>query len=408
MARCFSVRTLCLGLLIALPNALLSQQTKPRARDWGIPFGGTPGPLNAITDVKGIEVGQVTLIEGEGKLERGKGPVRTGVTAVLPRGKKDSDPVFAAWWSLNGNGEMTGTTWVEESGFLWGPVMITNTMSVGVVRDAVIEWAIERGYDDFLWALPVVAETWDGGLNDIDGFHITKQHAFDALDKAAGGPVTEGNIGGGTGMVCHEFKGGIGTSSRKLSAAAGGFTVGVLVQCNYGIRRRLSIAGVPVGQEISDLMPCYVAGPPVETPGPEYPTCGGKATGLIPEDPGAERGSIIIVVATDAPLDARQLGRLALRAGAGLARTGSVYGHGSGDIVLAFSTAYTVPGSVERPMPSVAMLHDGLLDGLFQAAADSTEQAIIHALWQATAVTGRDGNHRASLRDLLPALSLSS
>jgi len=242
MARCFSVRTLCLGLLIALPNALLSQQTKPRARDWGIPFGGTPGPLNAITDVKGIEVGQVTLIEGEGKLERGKGPVRTGVTAVLPRGKKDSDPVFAAWWSLNGNGEMTGTTWVEESGFLWGPVMITNTMSVGVVRDAVIEWAIERGYDDFLWALPVVAETWDGGLNDIDGFHITKQHAFDALDKAAGGPVTEGNIGGGTGMVCHEFKGGIGTSSRKLSAAAGGFTVGVLVQCNYGIRRRLSIA----------------------------------------------------------------------------------------------------------------------------------------------------------------------
>ena len=190
MARCFPIRTLCLGFLIALPSVLLAQQTKPRARDWGIPFGGTPGPLNAITDVKGIEVGQVTLIEGEGKLQRGKGPVRTGVTAVLPRGKKDSDPVFAAWWSLNGNGEMTGTTWVEESGFLWGPVMITNTMSVGVVRDAVIEWAIERGYDDFLWALPVVAETWDGGLNDIDGFHITKQHAFDALDKAAGGPVT--------------------------------------------------------------------------------------------------------------------------------------------------------------------------------------------------------------------------
>jgi len=333
----------------------------------------------------------VTLIEGEGKLERGKGPVRTGVTAVLPRGKKDSDPVFAAWWSLNGNGEMTGTTWVEESGFLWGPVMITNTMSVGVVRDAVIEWAIERGYDDFLWALPVVAETWDGGLNDIDGFHITKQHAFDALDKAAGGPVTEGNIGGGTGMVCHEFKGGIGTSSRKLSAAAGGFTVGVLVQCNYGIRRRLSIAGVPVGQEISDLMPCYVAGPPVETPGPEYPTCGGKATGLIPEDPGAERGSIIIVVATDAPLLPHQLKRLAKRAALGVGRMGGLGGDSSGDIFIAFSTANPHAAVADSGARTVQLWPNDRINSLFEATADATEEAITNAMVAAETMTGANG-----------------
>lgn len=388
MARCFPIRTLCLGLLIALPSVLLAQQTKPRARDWGIPFGGTPGPLNAITDVKGIEVGQVTLIEGEGKLQRGKGPVRTGVTAILPRGKKDSDPVFAAWWTLNGNGEMTGTTWVEESGFLWGPVMITNTMSVGVVRDAVIEWAIERGYDDFLWALPVVAETWDGGLNDIDGFHITKQHAFDALDKAAGGPVTEGNVGGGTGMVCHEFKGGIGTSSRKLSSAAGGFTVGVLVQCNYGIRRRLSIAGVPIGQEISDLMPCYVAGPPVESPGLEYPTCGGKATGLVPEDPGAERGSIIIVVATDAPLLPHQLKRLAKRAALGVGRMGGLGGDSSGDIFIAFSTANPHAAVADSGARTVQLWPNDRINSLFEATVDATEEAITNAMVAAETMTG--------------------
>ncbi len=391
MARCFPVRTLCLGLLIASPSVLLSQQTKPRARDWGIPFGGTPGPLNAITDVKGIEVGQVTLIEGEGKLQRGKGPVRTGVTAVLPRGKKNSDPVFAAWWTLNGNGEMTGTTWVEESGFLWGPVMITNTMSVGVVRDAVIEWAIERGYDDFLWALPVVAETWDGGLNDIDGFHITKQHAFDALDKAAGGPVAEGNVGGGTGMVCHEFKGGIGTSSRKLSSAAGGFTVGVLVQCNYGIRRRLSIAGVPIGQEISDLMPCYVAGPPVETPGPEYPTCGRQPTGLVSEDPGTERGSIIIVVATDAPLLPHQLKRLAKRAALGVGRMGGLGGDSSGDIFIAFSTANAHAAVADSGARTVQLWPNDRINSLFEATVDATEEAITNAMVAAETMTGAGG-----------------
>ncbi|HEY7027646.1 MAG TPA: P1 family peptidase, partial [Gemmatimonadales bacterium] len=363
-------------------------QTKPRARDWGIPFGGSPGPLNAITDVKGVEVGQVTLIQGEGKLQRGKGPVRTGVTAVLPRGKKDSDPVFAAWWTLNGNGEMTGTTWVEESGFLWGPVMITNTMSVGVVRDAVIEWAIERGYDDFLWALPVVAETWDGGLNDIDGFHITKQHAFDALDKAAGGPVAEGNVGGGTGMVCHEFKGGIGTSSRKLSSAAGGFTVGVLVQCNYGIRRRLTIAGVPVGQEISDLMPCYAGPISPETPVREYPACGQKATGLLGADGNVERGSIIIVVATDAPLLPHQLKRLAKRAALGVGRMGGLGGDSSGDIFIAFSTANPHAAVADSGARTVQLWPNDRINSLFEATVDATEEAITNAMVAAETMTG--------------------
>jgi L-aminopeptidase/D-esterase-like protein len=390
MARRFPVRPLCLACLILLPSLLSSQQPKPRARDLGIPFGGVPGPLNAITDVKGIEVGQVTLIEGEGKLQRGQGPVRTGVTAILPRGKTDSDPVFAAWWTLNGNGEMTGTTWVEESGFLWGPVMITNTMSVGVVRDAVIEWAIERGYDDFLWALPVVAETWDGGLNDIAGFHVTKQHAFQALDKAAGGPVAEGNVGGGTGMVCHEFKGGIGTASRKLSSAGGGFTVGVLVQCNYGIRRRLNIAGAPIGQEIFDLMPCYVGAPP-ESPDREYPACGGKASGLIPEDPRAERGSIIIVVATDAPLLPHQLKRLAKRAALGVGRMGGLGGDSSGDIFIAFSTANPHAAVADSGARSVQLWPNDRINSLFEATVDATEEAITNALVAAETMTGADG-----------------
>src|ERR671932_2007772 len=213
-------------------------------------------PLHAITDVAGVEVGQVTLVSGAGKLVVGRGPVRTGVTAVLPRGKRSGDPVFAGWFTLNGNGEMTGTTWVEESGFLAGPVMITNTHSVGVVRDAVIEWLVHSG-QEFDWSLPVVAETWDGSLNDINGFHVTKEHAFAALDSARPGPVAEGNVGGGTGMICHEFKGGIGTASRKLRPADGGYTVGVLVQCNYGRRPQLRIAGVPVGEEIAQPMPCY-------------------------------------------------------------------------------------------------------------------------------------------------------
>jgi L-aminopeptidase/D-esterase-like protein len=245
------VAPLALGLLLSA----LSAAAKPRARDLGVPFDGTPGPWNAITDVQGVEVGHATIVKGEGKLVVGQGPVRTGVTAVLPRGKASTDPVFGGFFSLNGNGEMTGTTWLEESGFLDGPVMITNTHSVGVVRDAVIEWRVKRGGPDasgYWWSLPVVAETWDGHLNDVNGFHVKPSHAFEALESARGGPVTEGSVGGGTGMVCNEFKGGIGTASRVLPAKAGGYTVGVLVQCNYGLRPNLRIAGVPVGREIPD------------------------------------------------------------------------------------------------------------------------------------------------------------
>src|SRR6202162_3022988 len=294
---------------------------KPRARDLGVPFDGTPGPLNAITDVAGVTVGHTTLISGEGKLQIGTGPVRTGVTAVLPRGLESmSNPVFAGWFTENGNGEMTGTTWVEESGFLEGPVMITNTHSVGVVRDAVVAWRIKNGPADesgYWWSLPVVAETYDGHLNDVNGLHVKTEHAFEALDSARGGPVIEGSVGGGTGMVCNEFKGGIGTASRKLDAKAGGYAVGVLVQCNYGLRGQLRIAGVPVGKEIPE--------------NPAYASAAGPATD--------EHGSIIIVVATDAPLVAHQLKRLARRAALGLGRNGSVSGNGSGDIFIAFSTA---------------------------------------------------------------------
>jgi len=248
---------LSLAFLILAAGASHAQRpVLERGRDLGIPFEGTTGPLNAITDVTGVEVGHRTLVAGSGKLVVGKGPVRTGVTAVFPRGKDSDDPVFAGWFTMNGNGEMTGTTWVDESGFLWGPVMITNTHSVGVVRDAVIEWVVRRGrMQSDEWSLPVVAETWDGGLNDINGFHVTKQDAWAAMDSARGGPVVEGSVGGGTGMVCNQFKGGIGTASRRLDQQDGGYTVGVLVQCNYGRRRALRIAGAPVGQEISDLAP---------------------------------------------------------------------------------------------------------------------------------------------------------
>ncbi len=293
-------------------------QTGPRARDLGVPFDGTPGQLNAITDVKGVEVGDTTLISGEGALKVGVGPVRTGVTAILPRGKHSTDAVFAGWFTLNGNGEMTGTTWVDESGFLDGPVMITNTHSVGVVRDAVIAWRVKHGKADmegYWWSLPVVAETWDGWLNDINGFHVKPEDAFHALETAHGGPVEEGNVGGGTGMVCNEFKGGIGTSSRVLDAKDGGYTVGVLVQCNYG-RRAAAHCGSAGGERDSGASGISVA----------------------------TRGSIIVVVATDAPLIPKQLKRVARRVSLGLGRDGSYSGDGSGDIFIAFSTAN--PGAV--------------------------------------------------------------
>jgi D-aminopeptidase len=370
--RCaLAVTTLFLMIEVSL-GALA--QDKPRARDLGIPFDGTPGPLDAITDVKGVEVGQVTLISGSGKLEVGKGPVRTGVTAILPRGRESSDPVFAGWFSLNGNGEMTGTTWVEESGFLEGPVMITNTHSVGVVRDAVIAWRVKRGGPDesgYWWSLPVVAETYDGFLNDVNGFHVRPEHAFQALDNARPGPVAEGNVGGGTGMVCYEFKGGIGTASRQLDERSGGYTVGVLVQCNCGGREQLRIAGVPVGREIS----------------------GNKVWSGAASSHQADTGSIIITVATDAPLLPHQLKRLARRASLGLARTGSTSGNGSGDIFIAFSTANA---RAARPsgLPQLTMLPNDRMDALFAATVEATEEAIVNALVAAETMTGVD-NHTA-------------
>jgi len=340
-------------------------QNKPRARDLGIPFDGTPGPLNAITDVKGVEVGHTTLISGEGKLVIGKGPVRTGVTAILPRGKSLSDPVFAGWFSQNGNGEMTGTTWVEESGFLEGPVMITNTHSVGVVRDAVIAWRVQRGGPDatgYWWSLPVVAETWDGLLNDVNGFHVKPEHALAALDSARAGALAEGNVGGGTGMICYEFKGGIGTASRKLDEKSGGFTVGVLVQCNCGRRDQLRIAGVPAGREIPDK-PAY----------------------------GDDTGSIIITVATDAPLLPHQLKRLARRATMGLARTGSTSGNGSGDIFIAFSTA-NAGASKASGLAELKMVANDQMNPLFEATVQATEEAIVNAMVAAETMTGAN-NH---------------
>ena len=348
-------------LLFSLWATLLAAESKPRARDLGVPFDGKPGPLNAITDVKGVEVGHTTLISGEGALKVGTGPVRTGVTAVLPRGKNSKDQVFAGWFTLNGNGEMTGTTWVEESGFLDGPVMITNTHSVGVVRDAVIAWRVQHGPPDpdgYWWSLPVVAETWDGYLNDVNGFHVKPEHVFHALESAHSGPVEEGNVGGGTGMVCNEFKGGIGTASRVLTAKQGGYTIGVLVQCNYGSRDQLRIAGVPVGREI-----------------PEQRTRKDDV------------GSIIVVVATDAPLIPTQLKRLAKRVSLGLGRNGSYSGDGSGDIFIAFSTAN--PGAAgTKGLQHLTMLPNDQIDAIFLATVQATEEAVINAMIAAETMTG--------------------
>src|SRR5438445_7824535 len=368
---------LLLVLVLFIPVAAAHAQKKERARDVGIPLDGAPGPLDAITDVAGVEVGQTTVITGSGKLVVGRGPVRTGVTAVLPRGKNSGDPVFAGWFTLNGNGEMTGTTWVEESGFLWGPVMITNTHSVGVVRDAVIEWLVRRGigFGTYDWSLPVVAETWDGTLNDINGFHVKKEHAFAALDSARGGPVAEGNVGGGTGMICHRFKGGIGTASRRLEPRDGGFTVGVLVQCNYGARPQLRIAGVPVGREIPDLLPCHE---PCESPR------SARDARLA-----ADVGSIIIVVATDAPLLPHQLKRVAKRAALGVGKMGGVGGNSSGDIFIAFSTA-NPRAAADTGLAGLAMLPNERITPLFEATVQATEEAIINALLAAETMTGAD------------------
>ncbi|HEY0944781.1 MAG TPA: P1 family peptidase [Opitutaceae bacterium] len=360
--------------------ASLAAADKPRARDLGVPFEGTPGPLNAITDVAGVEVGHVTLISGEGKLEVGRGPVRTGVTAILPRGNgPGAAPVYAGVFSLNGNGEMTGTAWIEESGFLEGPVVLTNTHSVGVARDAVIAWktrSLGSNLPQVFWSLPVVAETWDGWLNDINGFHVKPEHVFAALDQARGGAVAEGSVGGGTGMICYEFKGGIGTASRRLSAGLGGYTLGVLVQANHGIRRQLTIAGVPVGREIGGGRRRVAGADPLDLAGASV----------------GEVGSIIIVIATDAPLLPHQLKRLARRASLGLARTGSVSGNGSGDLFLAFSTAN--PGAArERGGPvDLKALPNEDLSPLFELTVEAVEEAIINALVAADTMTGSDGH----------------
>jgi D-aminopeptidase len=361
-----------LQLVLFLITSINDNAQEIRARDLGIPLNGTPGDLNAISDVRGVEVGHVTLISGEGKLIVGKGPVRTGVTAILPRGKK-YDPVFAGWYTLNGNGEMTGTTWVEESGFLEGPIMITNTHSVGVVRDAVIEWEYKNkifdplpNEPDVFWALPVVAETYDGELNDINGFHIKKEHVFDALNNAKSGKVAEGSVGGGTGMICHGFKGGIGTSSRKVTIGSKVYTLGVLVQANYGTRESLMIAGVPFGKEISDLMP-----------------------EIDPEKKEEDRGSIIVIVATDAPLLPHQLKRLARRAPIGIGRMGGYAGNSSGDIFIAFSTAN--PGAANREEDrKLIMIPSENMSPLFEATAQATEESILNALVAGKDMTGKN------------------
>ena len=377
----------CVASFVLLSAAVVDA-ADPRARELGLSelIGGVPGTHDAITDVAGVTVGHSTLISGEGPLVRGKGPVRTGVTVVHPRGAAP-DPVFAAWFTLNGNGEMTGTTWIEESGLLEGPVAITNTHSVGVVRDAILQWQASRpGLQP--WGLPVVAETFDGALNDINGFHVKPEHTFAALDGARGGAVTEGNVGGGTGMVCHQFKGGIGTASRVLTAEAGGYTVGVLVQCNYGLRRDFRVAGVPVGLEVPDALPCVSGG--------GTPAAGSIASGLKPcteppvssKDAGA--GSIIVVVATDAPLLPHQLKRVATRVSLGIGRMGGMGNNSSGDIFVAFSTANPGAGLAEKPA-TVQMLPNASMNPIFAATVQATEEAILNALLAAETMTGADG-----------------
>jgi D-aminopeptidase len=352
----------CAILLVLVDGALAAT---PRARDLGIPFDGEPGPLNAITDVKGVTVGQVTLIESPDP----QSEVRTGITAILPRGRDSANvPVFGGWFALNGAGEMTGTSWIDESGQLEGPVMLTNTHSVGIVHHSVIAWRVRFGDADpsgYWWSTPVVAETWDGDLNDINGFHVRAEHVDTALSTARDGPVEEGNVGAGTGVICHEFKCGIGTASRRVKVEDQPFTVGVLVQANHGTRDTLRIAGVPVGKHLREHL----------------------------ADNGArhkEMGSIIIVMATDAPLLSHQLKRVARRASLGLARDGSFASNGSGEIFVAFSTA-NAPALAGKTFNTAAFINNGSLDPLFLAAVDATEEAIVNAMVAARDMRGQGG-----------------
>jgi L-aminopeptidase/D-esterase-like protein len=377
-------------LLLALVCASFpgGAQTRPRGRDLGIPFPGRTGPANAITDVAGVAVGHVTLIEGEGKLIPGKGPIRTGVTAILPRPRGNWDPVFAATFNLNGNGDMTGINWIKESGFLEGPILLTGTHSVGTVRDAAIQWQLKNGRK-FVFTYPIVAETFDF-MNDANGEHVKAVHAFQALDRAKPGPVEEGAVGGGTGMGCNGFKGGIGTSSRVLSPGQGGYTIGVLVQCNYG--GDLRILGVPIRGEIAGLGTCTAEPQPLSRPWtrdiPPCPATGGVASNAARDHEG--RGSIIVIVATDAPLLPHQLERITRRVGMGLGRLGSWAGNSSGDLFLAFSTANA---GAARPQgtPALTMLPNDRIDPLFSATIDATEEAVVNAMLAAQTMTGADG-----------------
>ncbi len=395
------------AVLLVAGAAVAAQQApapaRERARDLGIPLDGTPGPLDAITDVHGVTVGHTTLIDGAGRLATGRGPVRTGVTAIFPRGRDDLAPVFAGWFSLNGNGEMTGTAWIDDYGLLFYPVALTNTNSVGTVRDALIEWGADRLPDALHCCLPVVAETWDGDLSDIFGFHVKKEHVFAALAAAAPGPVAEGNVGGGTGMQCLGYKGGIGTASRRLPARTGGFTVGALVQCNFGLREQLRIAGVPVGRELKVPEPCYDTREPLDSAlaRDRCPTTTGEAAPART----TEHGSIIVVLATDAPLLPHQLRRIARRAALAVGRMGGIAGAGSGDLFIAFSTAPTgTPDSVG--VASVPMLSDDVIDPVYGAAVQATEEAIINAMLAARTMTGANWYRvpalpHAALRDVL-------
>jgi len=365
--------------LMAVSATSFSQEKKPRARDIGIPFDGTPGKYNAITDVAGVEVGQTTLIEGSGKLEKGKGPVRTGVTAIFPAGKKYA-PVFANWHMLNGNGDMTGTHWITESGFLETPILITNTSSVGTVRDAALKWMDEHKYYDttqglFWYSYPVVAETWDGILNDINGFHVKPEHVWQAMEKASSGFVEEGAVGGGTGMICLGFKGGIGTASRVIDKKLGGYTVGVLVQSNFGVKSQLTIAGVPVGKELADTLNIKIY---------EEPSANSKTEW-------SEQGSIIVVVATDAPLLPHQLKRIAQRVSLGIGKVGGIGGNGSGDIFIAFSTANKNSFSRTKETTATIFSNDQM-GALFNATIQATEEAIVNALIAGTTTKGINNN----------------
>lgn len=382
---------LTLWLLLATFTAMPSvAQTRPRGRDLGIPFPGQTGPANAITDVAGVAVGHVTLIEGEGKLVPGKGPIRTGVTAILPRPRGNWDPVFAATYNQNGNGDMTGINWIKESGFLEGPILLTGTHSVGTVRDAAIQWQVKNGRE-FIFTYPVVAETFDF-LNDANGEHVKAAHAFTALDNAKPGRVAEGGVGGGTGMGCNGFKGGIGTASRVLTAEQGGYTIGVLVQCNYG--GDLRILGVPIRSEITDLRTCTVMPQPLSRPWTAgIPPCpatgrGARNDGSVADHEG--RGSIIVIVATDAPLLPHQLERIARRVSLGLGRLGSFAGNSSGDLFLAFSTANAGAAKPEGT-PALVMLPNDRIDPLFKATIDATEEAVVNAMLAAQTMTGADG-----------------